>query len=142
MMLKYATVIGFVRTLTHEIISFVLWSVTKQQHLIIITHMKRGYNQERKKLPELETIKKRFPWYAVSQLKEAPILFQYLIDNKAKAFWNKARAHAPNIIHYVIPFFSNHVLALLSYFNSSVCALFVELYGRSYGGGVLKIESV
>lgn len=100
----------------------------------------RGSQRGKRRLPELETLSSRQLWYAIPQLKEAPILFQYLIDEKAKAFWNKVKAHAPNIIHYVIPKNEVHALPLLTFFNSSVCALMVELYGRSYGGGVLKIE--
>jgi hypothetical protein len=100
----------------------------------------RGSELGRRLLPELQTIKTRDKWYSVPNLPDAPIFFQYLIDESVKAFWNKAHAQAPNVLHCVIPSNRDHLLPLLAYFNSSVCALLVELYGRSYGGGVLKIE--
>jgi len=100
----------------------------------------RGSQRGKRKLPQLKTVSTRKTWYALPQPKEADILFQYLIDERPRAFWNIAKAHAPNIIHYVIPKDKSHTLPLLGYFNSSVNALMVELQGRSYGGGVLKIE--
>jgi len=100
----------------------------------------RGAHRGRRKLPKLETIAMRDPWYVLPELKEAPILFQYMIDERATAFWNIAKAHAPNIIHYVIPNEDSYIMPLLGYLNSSIGALMVELHGRSYGGGVLKIE--
>lgn len=100
----------------------------------------RGTNRGIRKLPELETLSNRQFWYMVPALDDAPILFQYLIDERGKAYWNKALAHSPNIIHYIRPKIKSDVLPLLAYLNSSICSLLVELHGRSYGGGVLKIE--
>lgn len=101
----------------------------------------RGSNRGKRKLPQLETLQSRDLWYAVPQINESPILFQYLIDKRGRAFWNIAKVHAINIIHYVTPRMEGDVLPLLGYLNSSVSALMVELHGRSYGGGVLKIEA-
>jgi type I restriction-modification system DNA methylase subunit len=99
----------------------------------------RGSKRERRRLPELETVKGRGLWYALPRLDVAPILFQYMSDQKAHAFLNAAMAHAPNIIHYVVCDEEKASL-LTAALNSSLGAILVELYGRSYGGGVLKIE--
>ncbi|MEM2871961.1 MAG: N-6 DNA methylase [Candidatus Caldarchaeum sp.] len=100
----------------------------------------RGSQGGRRKLPELETISARELWYAIPQPREADIFLQYLIHERPRAFWNMAKAHAPNTIHYIIPKHEDYTLSILGYLNSSVNALMLELYGRSYGGGVLKIE--
>lgn len=100
----------------------------------------RGSQNKQQFLPEVSTLKARKLWYNIKLKPEAEILFQYLIDKNAKAFWNQAGAHSPNIIHYVNSYDKNEILPLLGYLNSSLNSLMIELYGRSYGGGVLKIE--
>jgi len=102
----------------------------------------RGANKGKKSLTELESIQGHNPfWYCMPKLPIAPILFQYLIGVKGIATWNKIEAHATDVFHYVIPHAKDHVLPLLGFLNSSFSSLGVELYGRSYGGGILKIQA-
>ncbi len=46
----------------------------------------RGSKKGRKRLPQLETIKSRQIWYNLNKPKNTPILFQYMIDEKSRAF--------------------------------------------------------
>jgi adenine-specific DNA-methyltransferase len=102
----------------------------------------RGSQRGKRKLPELETVKGRKRWYSLPSFPPPPILFQYLSDEWPRAFLNLAGVHAPNIMHYVYPTLrgTEDLYIILGYANSSVAALLTELYGRSYGGGVLKVE--
>ncbi|MEM3386386.1 MAG: N-6 DNA methylase [Nitrososphaerales archaeon] len=99
----------------------------------------RGSKRGKRKLPQLETVRAREPWYALPQLKESTILFPRLIDIKPVFLRNDAQAHAAHVFYYIYPKNKQYTNILLGYLNSSVNALLVELYGRSYGGGVLEL---
>ncbi|MEM3737013.1 MAG: N-6 DNA methylase [Candidatus Bathyarchaeia archaeon] len=102
----------------------------------------RGSKRGKRRLPELETVKNRKPArYNLPLLPKAPIIFQYMIDVRGNTLWNQARAHATDVFYYIKPNKGDHTQPLLGYLNSSVVALLVELYGRSYGGGILKIQA-
>ncbi|MEM3614666.1 MAG: hypothetical protein QW158_07160 [Nitrososphaerales archaeon] len=63
------------------------------------------------------------------------------MDKRPKAIWNQAEAHASNLFYYIIPNRKEDVLVLLGFLNSSLGAFLSELYGRSYGGGVLELAA-
>lgn len=63
-----------------------------------------------------------------------------MIDERPKTFLNLIKAHATDVNHYVVPFDNTHTLILASYLNSTITAFMVELYGRSYGGGISKLQ--
>jgi len=101
----------------------------------------RGSKKGTQKLTERESIKGHNPyWYCLPKLSPPPILFQYIIDVRGWAFWNKIGAHATDNFHYVIPNKKKDVLPLLAILNSTLTLLMGEFFGRSYGGGVLKIQ--
>jgi hypothetical protein len=101
----------------------------------------RGSKRGARKLPELETVKNRQPWYSLAEPKIAAIIFQYMIDVRGQVLWNLANAHASDVFHYVVTSEIDDVLPMLGFLNSSLAALSIELYGRSYGGGILKVQA-
>jgi len=64
-----------------------------------------------------------------------------MIDVRGQTLRNLADAHAVDVFHYVIPHSDDNVLPLLGFLNSSLADLSIELYGRSYGGGILKVQA-
>jgi hypothetical protein len=92
-------------------------------------------------VPELETVKLNNPWYSLSEPQVAPILMVKMMDIRPKALWNRAAAHASNRFYYIIPNRQEDTFPLLAFLNSSVGALLTEVYGRSYGGGVLELAA-
>jgi type I restriction-modification system DNA methylase subunit len=102
---------------------------------------RKGFQRATRRLPELETIKNRDPWYSLPEFEIAPILFVKMIDKQPKALLNRAKAHASNLFYYVIPERKQDIFVILGFLNSSIGALLAELYGRSYGGGVLELAA-
>lgn len=70
----------------------------------------------------------------------APMLIPKLIDKRVRLIWNRAGVHASDLFYYIITRKIGDELVLLGFFNSSIGALLTELYGRSYGGGVLDLK--
>jgi len=102
--------------------------------------VRRGSKKGKKKLPELETLKPRKPfWYALPKRDAPQILFPRLIDVRPVFLKNNIKAHTPHVFYYIYPNNKKDTDLLLAYLNSSVTALLIELYGRSYGGGVLEL---
>jgi len=102
---------------------------------------RKGFQRSMRRLPKLETLKNRNPWYALPEFEVAPILLVKMMDKRPKALWNQAEAQAANLFYYIIPKRKQDVLVILGFLNSSVGALLTELYGRSYGGGVLELAA-
>jgi len=102
---------------------------------------RKGFHREKRKVPELETLKARQLWYSLPKFRVAPILLVKMMDKRPKAIWNRARAHASNLFYYIIPKRRGDKLPLLGFLNSSLGAFLSELYGRSYGGGVLELAA-
>jgi type I restriction-modification system DNA methylase subunit len=101
---------------------------------------KKGADKAALPIPEHKTLKARKLWYSLPEYPPAPILFVKMIDKRPKAIWNKAKAQASNLFYYIIPK-KRYELVLLGYLNSSFGAFLMELYGRSYGGGVLELAA-
>ena len=94
-----------------------------------------------KGLNNLKTCSQREIWYDLGKHEPPPIISPYLMWDRVVFAHNKAKALAPNTLHYVYPKHSKDVQFLLGVLNSTLVALLLELTGRSYGGGVLKIEA-
>jgi len=100
----------------------------------------RGSKRGMRRLPEIETLKSRKPyWYALPEPDAPPILFPRLTDVRPVFLRNDAGAHTPHVFYYIYPKKRSDTDVLLAYLNSSVNAFLIELYGRSYGGGVLEL---
>lgn len=85
----------------------------------------------------------RTPWWRVPYLKPADLLLTYMNADSARLCGNPAGVHHLNSVHGVYlkeqsRKIGRDLLPLASL--NSVTLLGAELVGRSYGGGVLKIE--
>ncbi len=94
-----------------------------------------------KGLHNLKTCSQRRIWYDLGEHEPPPIISPYLVWEKVVFAQNKANALAPNTLHYIYPGNEEEIPFLLGVLNSSLVALLLEITGRSYGGGVLKIEA-
>lgn len=84
--------------------------------------------------------RQRAPWWKVSGLQEADVLVGYMAGSAPRAAVNEARALYTNSLHglRVHPGIPADLLTLAFY--SSLTLLSLEVEGRSYGGGILKVE--
>lgn len=85
----------------------------------------------------------RSPWYALpaSQVASPPHLFlTYMSSEIPRLVTNDAGALSTNTVHGVRLHNGTDPRALAASFYSSLTMLSAELVGRSYGGGVLKLE--
>ena len=89
----------------------------------------------------LRTCKARTIWYDLGKRKTAPILFPYLMWERSNFIWNKANAYAVDVFHEIHPFSDKQIELLLGILNSSLISFLLEVHGRSYGGGVLKMQA-
>lgn len=102
----------------------------------IVEGEKRGVDQAYK-------CQVRTPWWRVPYLATADLLLTYMNADTARLCVNGAKVHHLNSVHGV--YLNDDVRALgrdllpLAALNS-VTMLGAELVGRSYGGGVLKLE--
>lgn len=91
-------------------------------------------------LPEVPSICGRERWYDLSEYAIPPIIFQELYDIQLRALWNEAKVHGRAPLYYCIPKPNVEAEVIVSYMNSSLAQMLLELYGRSYGGGVLDVK--
>ena len=106
----------------------------------LVINVKRGSQKGRRRLPDLATLKSRKPyWYALPKHDAPPILFPRLTDVRPVFFKNEVKAQTPHVFYYIYPHNETDTDILLAYLNSSLAGLIIELYGRSYGGGVLEL---
>jgi len=89
----------------------------------------------------LKTCKQRKNWYDLGTHRPPPIIAPYLMWDRVIFAHNRADALAPNTLHFVYPFVEEDTQYLLGVLNSTLTALLLEIEGRSYGGGVLKMEA-
>lgn len=87
------------------------------------------------------TVSGRQLWYSVGEREPAPIIFPYIIRKRVFFVWNKPRYLAINVFHEISPKKEKDTIVLLGLLNSSLTAFLVELHGRLYGGGLLKLET-
>ena len=98
-------------------------------------------SENTKGVHNLQTCKTRQKWYDLGQHEPPPIIAPYLMWDRVVFAQNNAQALAPNTLHFVYPFNKDDIQFLLGVTNSTLIAFFLEVEGRSYGGGVLKMEA-
>jgi len=89
----------------------------------------------------LSTCKGRKIWYDLGKRKKAPILFPYLTWERTPFIWNKTKSYATDVFHEIYPHSEKELECLLGVLNTTLISLLLEVHGRSYGGGVLKIQT-
>lgn len=82
----------------------------------------------------------RNPWWVVPGLVEADVLVAYMSGSRPRAAFNAARAVYTNSLHGIrlTPELRGETVAFA--LHSSLTLLSLEIEGRSYGGGILKLE--
>ena len=94
-------------------------------------------------VPKAYKCRTRKPWYAVPYIRVPYAFLTYMAHDVPRLVLNEARAVNPNTIHGV--YFKSvdqaRILALVVAFYNTLSLLSAELVGRSYGGGVLKLET-
>jgi adenine-specific DNA-methyltransferase len=84
----------------------------------------------------------RTPWWRLRVLEPPDLILSYMSNHSPRLVVNDARAQTTNLLHNVrlsCGDIDAHILAL-SWMNSATM-LSCELEGRTYGGGVLKLET-
>lgn len=95
---------------------------------------------KRQGLPKRYKCRTREPWHLVPYVKKPDLFLTYMSHVAPRLVVNQARATHTNTIHGV--FLHDEVLAeplAVAWLNSATL-LSAEIEGRSYGGGVLKME--
>lgn len=82
----------------------------------------------------------RNPWWQVPGLIRADVLLPYMIGREARCATNRCHVLYPNSLHGIRLFNPGIAERLAFTLLSSFSLLGMELEGRSYGGGVLKLE--
>jgi adenine-specific DNA-methyltransferase len=87
--------------------------------------------------------KARQPWYVVTNLEPSDALLTYVNGTNARLVLNRARALCTNSVHRVwwkekLTQQQQRLIALSS--MTTLTAVSAEICGRTYGGGVLKLE--
>lgn len=87
----------------------------------------------------------RNPWYRTENRKPAMILFTYMSNGRPRFIYNKGRTLTSNAFHSIYPkgkFASDptYLKALLAFLNSSYTTSRLASVGRTYSGGLLKLE--
>lgn len=90
--------------------------------------------------PERYKCRVRQPWWRVPGLARADVLVGYMAGSRPRAAVNSARAYYSNSLHglKLCPGVPPELVALG--LHSTLALLSLEMEGRSYGGGVLKVE--
>ena len=97
---------------------------------------------EQQKVHQAYKCRVRRPWWSVPLPKLPDMFVTYMSHDSPRLIANTARVHALNSVHGLrlhAPFRREWELLPLAAMNS-VTALGAEFVGRSYGGGVLKME--
>lgn len=105
----------------------------------IATEIQRG---EELGLHERHHCSKREPWYAIADTKIPHLFLPYMGSLPPKLIVNDARATCTNSVHRVWKReeAKTTIRAIAAGSWSTLFALSAEIEGRSYGGGVLKLE--
>ncbi len=84
-------------------------------------------------------------WYLQEQRAPPPIIFPLMVRQRPRFVYNKTNALITNNLHGVYPIAKSledpiRIKALLGYLNSSIALQSLPYVGRTYGGGLLKLE--
>jgi adenine-specific DNA-methyltransferase len=83
----------------------------------------------------------RSPWWKVPGVQGADVVVAYMMGDRPKAALNRSRYYFSNSLHGLrLKQGGEHAERLALAFCSSLTLLSLEIEGRSYGGGILKIE--
>jgi len=84
----------------------------------------------------------REPWYAVPSVYLSDAFLTYMSNKLPRLVLNEAKAVSTNTIHRVTFVWKDDLRskAFIASFYNTLTMLSAELVGRSYGGGVLKLE--
>jgi hypothetical protein len=101
--------------------------------------LRRG---ERENLDQRSHCARRSPWYAIKDTASPDLFLPYMASQPRQMVINVAKATCTNAIHrvWLQPDAGLSVRALAAASWSTLYRLSAELVGRSYGGGVLKLE--
>jgi len=95
---------------------------------------------ERRGTPGRFKCRTRTPWWRVPGLQRADVLVAYMSGAYPRAAVNRAGAYFTNSIHGLRLRDGASPTLLTLALHSSLSLLSLEIEGRSYGGGILKIE--
>jgi hypothetical protein len=100
------------------------------------------YGQE-KKVNSGFKCRTRVPWYSVPYIRVPNVFLTYMANHIPRLVLNEAGAVSTNTVHGVYLLSPERIneRALVASFYNSLTLLSAELVGRSYGGGVLKLET-
>jgi hypothetical protein len=109
------------------------------EHEAVRAHLEAGV---RAGVHERYKCRIRDPWWSLpaSQLRTPPLFLTYMAAEFPRLVVNEANAMSTNNVHGVTLRNGTDPRALAASFYNSLTLLSVELVGRSYGGGVLKLE--
>ncbi|NVM55284.1 MAG: N-6 DNA methylase [Candidatus Helarchaeota archaeon] len=85
--------------------------------------------------------RKRDPWYSVPYVKIPDCFLTYMSNNIPKFCLNEANVSNSNTIHGVFFKDKKNIDFIIPAYYNTLTLLSIELRGRSYGGGVLKLET-
>jgi adenine-specific DNA methylase len=101
-------------------------------------YLQRGASSEVVKRFKVRT---RRPWYSVPSVYAPDAFLSYMSHEVPKLALNEASAVSTNTIHRVMLSKSVDPACFIASFYNTLTLLSAELFGRSYGGGVLKLET-
>jgi adenine-specific DNA-methyltransferase len=93
-----------------------------------------------RKTPQRFKCRKRTPWWRVPGLQQADVLVGYMAGAYPRAAVNEIDAAYTNSLHGLRLREPAEAVSITLGLYSSLALLSLELEGRSYGGGILKIE--
>lgn len=108
------------------------------QQYSVWSYLMQGENMQIHKRYKTRT---RNPWYAVPYVKTPDCFLTYMSYRFPRLVLNEARATNTNTIHSVLISDRNRAKRLVAGFYNTLTLLSTEIVGRSYGGGVLKLET-
>ncbi len=105
----------------------------------IVDYLEAG---EKSGLPDRALIKQRKPWYKMERRIIPPLLFAYLGRRNTRFIKNEARALPLTSFLCVYPFCDDkkHVESLWHALNHTDTLKNLNLVGKSYGSGAIKVE--
>jgi adenine-specific DNA methylase len=95
---------------------------------------------EQQRVNERFKCRTRSPWWRVPGIQQADVLVAYMIGSYPRACLNRAGAFYANSLHGLRVNADLPAELLAVSFYSSLTLLSLEIEGRTYGGGILKLE--
>ncbi len=103
----------------------------------IIKYIEYG---ETKGYHKRKTTSSRTLWYGLGVREPKPILLSRMNYQRFFTLWNKGNVLADDSFYEITPNSEEWTPIILGSLNSTISALLLELYGRSYKAGVLEIK--